>query len=49
LEVAKDTIVQGFRDGFDVATEQVKVLYPDLDLSIIDPSKMVVKGHIVAD
>jgi len=47
LEAAKDEIARGFVDGFSVALEQFRALYPDLNQSEFDPFKIVVNGKIV--
>ena len=49
LETAKNEIAHAFVNGFKGAVEQVEVVQPDLDTSLLDPFKSVVDGKIVKD
>jgi len=46
-ELLKDQIGTSLNMGFQLALEQVRVLYPDVDLSAADISKTVVDGQLV--
>jgi len=46
-ELLKDQIGSSLNMGFQLALEQVRVLYPDADLSPADISKTVVDGQLV--
>ncbi|QCE06637.1 hypothetical protein DEO72_LG9g1651 [Vigna unguiculata] len=46
-ELLKDQIGTSLNMGFQLALEQVRVLYPDADLSAADISKTVVDGQLV--
>jgi len=46
-ELLKDRIGSSLNMGFQLALEQVRVLYPDADLSPADISKSVVNGQLV--
>ncbi|QCE15767.1 uncharacterized protein LOC114196018 [Vigna unguiculata] len=49
LEEAKDEIARSFMKGFHRAIEQVNILFPNTDLSVVDPLKIAVDGKIVAE
>ncbi|RYR30330.1 hypothetical protein Ahy_B01g055126 [Arachis hypogaea] len=50
LEVAKeDHGLEMFAAGFDRAVEQARLLAPEVDLSAMDPCKVVVEGELVED
>jgi len=49
LKATKDDIARGFVDGFSVALEQFRTLYPALDQSEFDPFKIGVDGKIVEE
>ena len=46
-ELLKDQIGSSLNMGFQLALDQVRVLYPDADLSPADISKSVVNGQLV--
>ncbi|QCD89650.1 hypothetical protein DEO72_LG4g596 [Vigna unguiculata] len=46
-ELLKDQISSSLNMGFQLALDQVRVLYPDADLSLADISKSVVNGQLV--
>jgi len=46
-EQLADQLCATLKQGFQLALDQVKVLYPDFDVSKADITKEVVEGHLV--
>jgi len=42
VESLKDDVAQAFVAGFETALEQAPMVHPTMDLSALDPSKIVV-------